>query len=230
MSGEIDHWKRAAAEEAVAQVQDGMVVGLGTGSTATLALEALARRMAAGLRIVGIPTSETIAARARSLGVPLTTFAEAPEIDLTVDGADEVERGSLDLIKGLGGALLREKIVACASRRVVIVADRTKLVDRLGNRVPVPVEVVAFGVEVTTRRLQRLGAVVTARHDGEGRPYVTDGGNLILDCAFGPIADPRDLEARLRATVGVVETGLFIGIASEAVIAGADGAVRLHRA
>lgn len=227
---ETGHRKRAAALEAVAEVRDDMVVGLGTGTTASLALEALARRVVAGLRVVAIPTSEAIASRARALGVPLTSFADHQWIDLAIDGADEIERAGLDLIKGLGGALLREKIVACASRRLLIVADESKLVDRLGNRVPVPVEVAAFGVEATARRLERLGATVTPRAEPDGSPYVTDGGNRIVDCAFGPITDVADLEGRLRGVVGVVETGLFVGIASEAIVAGRNGVRRLHRA
>src|SRR5689334_3553622 len=153
-----DALKRAAAEAAVELVEDGMVVGLGTGSTAAFAIEALARRHRQGLNFLGIPTSERTAAQARAAGIPLTSFAEHRQIDLTIDGADEVERGTLNLIKGLGGALLREKIVAAASRRLAIVVDGSKLVGRLGTRVPVPVEVVAFGLEATSESLAVLGA------------------------------------------------------------------------
>ena len=153
-----DAQKRAAAEAAVALVQDGMVVGLGTGSTAAFAIDALAERVRQGLRILGIPTSERSAAQARDGGIPLTSFAEHRRIALTIDGADEIAVGSLDLIKGLGGALLREKIVAAASDRLVIVADAPKLVERLGTSVPVPVEVVPFGWETTAERLAALGA------------------------------------------------------------------------
>lgn len=228
--GQIEHFKRVAAEEAAALVQDGMVIGLGTGSTAAMVVEALAGRIAAGLRIVAIATSERTAAQARALAVPLSSFEEYPKIDLTLDGADQIECPSLDLIKGLGGALLREKIVACASRRLVVVADETKCVDRLGNRVPLPVEVVPFGWPTTVRRLEALGASTTRRLAAEdGTPFVTDGGHYIVDCAFGPITDAAALEDRLARTVGVVESGLFIGLAAEAVVGGADGCRRLVR-
>jgi ribose 5-phosphate isomerase A len=205
-----------------------MVVGLGTGSTAAFALEALAERMRAGLRIVGVPTSNATAEHARALGIPLKGFAEHEEIDLTIDGADEVERRSLALIKGHGGALLREKIVAAASRRVVIVADETKLVDRLGGKA-VPVEIVPFGWQATCRRLERLGAAVTQRHGADDAAFVTDGGNRIADCSFGPIADPADLAQRIKAVIGVIESGLFIDLAGEVIVAGPDGITVLGR-
>jgi ribose 5-phosphate isomerase A len=216
--------KRAAAEAAVALVEDGMAVGLGTGSTAAFAVEALARRVRMGLRVRAIPTSERTAAQARAGGIPLISFAECPRLDLTIDGADEIARGSLDLIKGLGGALLREKIVAAASDRLIIVADETKLVDRLGARAPVPVEVVAFGWETTAARLAALGVRPTARRDRSGAPFHTDGGNVILDCATGPIADAAALDRVLSAVVGVVETGLFIGMVERAIVAGTGSA------
>jgi ribose 5-phosphate isomerase A len=219
--------KRAAAEAAVELVQDGMVIGLGTGSTAAFAVEALARRYRQGLRFLGIPTSDRTAAQARAAGVPLTSFAEHRQIDLTIDGADEVERGTLNLIKGLGGALLREKIVAAASRRLVIIVDATKLVDQLGTRTPVPVEVVAFGLEATQAALQSLGASTSLRRSPAGDDFVTDSGNRILDCAFGAIADPARLEERIRGLVGVVENGLFIGLAQAVFVAGAAGIQRL---
>jgi ribose 5-phosphate isomerase A len=222
-----DALKRAAAEAAVALVEDGMIVGLGTGSTARFAVEALARRHREGLRFLGIPTSERTAAQATALGIPLTSFAEHRRIDLTIDGADEVERGTLNLIKGLGGALLREKIVASASRRLAIVVDGEKLVDRLGARTPVPVEVVAFGLEVSQAALQALGADARLRVSAPGKPFVTDGGNRILDCAFGPIADSIGLEERINRVVGVVECGLFIGRAGPVFVAEADGVHRL---
>jgi ribose 5-phosphate isomerase A len=224
-----DTLKRQAAEHAVAEVADGMVVGLGTGSTAAFALEALAERVKAGLRIVGIATSEATAQRAKALGIPLGGFAEHAAIDLVIDGADEVERASLALIKGHGGALLREKIVAAASRRLVIVVDETKLVERLGAK-PVPVEIVRFGWEVTYRRLLELAASVTLRRKTDGGAFVTDGGNFIADCAFGPIADPAELAQRIKALIGVVESGLFIGLAKAAVVAGAGGVRVLTRA
>jgi ribose 5-phosphate isomerase A len=219
--------KRAAAEAAAELVQDGMVVGLGTGSTAAFAVDALARRHRRGLRFVGIPTSERTAEQARAAGIPLTSFAEHRHIDLTIDGADEVERGTLNLIKGLGGALLREKIVATASQRLAIIVDGAKLVDRLGTRAPVPVEVVAFGLEATQATLEVLGASVRPRLSLAGEPFVTDSGNRILDCSFGPIADPARLEERIRRVVGVVESGLFIGRADPVFVADAAGVHRL---
>ncbi len=199
-----DEQKRSAAEAAAAMVEDGMVIGLGTGSTAYFAIEALIRRVRDGLRIRAIPTSERSAEQARAGGITLTTFAEHRRLDLTIDGADEIEAGSLNLIKGLGGALLREKIVAAASRRLVIVADSRKLVDRLGGTVPVPVEVVPFGWETTVERLRQLGTDPVPRRDQAGQPYCTDGGNRILDCRFGPIADPAALDLQIGRTVGVV--------------------------
>src|SRR5271155_2190780 len=207
MDNAIDELKKAAANWAVAQLKDGMVVGLGSRSTATFAVAEIGRRMKSGLHIVGIPTSENTAEQARSLGIPLSTLGEHPEIDVTIDGADEVELHTLNLIKGGGGNLLREKIVATASRRLVIVADQSKLVDRLGSRAPVPVEVAQFGWQSTARRLAALGPEPVPRVDSEGKMFVTDGGNFILDCAFGAIASPADLQARLDATVGVVEHG-----------------------
>jgi ribose 5-phosphate isomerase A len=225
-----DALKRAAAEAAVELVQDDMVVGLGTGSTAAFAVEALARRHRQGLRFLGIPSSERTAAQARAAGIPLTSFAEHRQIDLTIDGADEVERGTLNLIKGLGGALLREKIVAAASRRLAIIVDGTKLVDRLGTHVPVPVEVVTFGLDATRAALEVVGASIRLRLSPAGDPFVTDGGNRILDCGFGPIADPARLERRIERVVGVIESGLFIGRADPVFVADAAGVRRLDSA
>jgi ribose 5-phosphate isomerase A len=226
-----DALKRAAAEAAVGLVEGGMIVGLGTGSTAAFAVEALARRHREGLRFIGIPTSERTAAQARAAGIPLSSFAEHRQIDLTIDGADEVERGTLNLIKGLGGALLREKIVANASRRLAIVVDGAKLVDRLGTHAPVPVEVVAFGLEVTRAALEVFAAEAKPRLTPAGDLFVTDGGNRILDCHFaGPIADPARLEDRIRRVVGVVESGLFIGRADPVFVADAEGVHRLDSA
>ena len=217
--------KRQAAEAAVAEVVDGMVLGLGTGSTAALAVELLGERVQAGLRIVGIPTTERTAAQARTLGIPLAGFAEYARIDLTIDGADEVHTGTLDLIKGLGGALLREKIVAAASRRMTVVVDEGKLVAGLGG-VRLPVEIVAFGHEATLAHLGNAGADVLVRIGADGLPFVTDGGNLIADCTFSAIPDPAALHARLKSLVGVVETGLFIGMATR-VIAGTQAGPRI---
>lgn len=225
-----DALKRAAAEAAVKLVQNDMVVGLGTGSTAAFAIEALARRHRDGLRFVGVPTSERTAALATAADIPLTSFREHRQIDLTIDGADEVERGTLNLIKGLGGALLREKIVAAASRHLAIIVDRTKLVDRLGMQAPVPVEVVSFGLEATRAALEVLGASVRQRVSVAGEPFVTDNGNRILDCYFGAISDPARLEERIRRVVGVVESGLFISRADPVFVADADGVHRLDSA
>jgi ribose 5-phosphate isomerase A len=227
---ERDTLKRAAAEAAVQLVEQDMVVGLGTGSTAAFAIEALARRHRQGLRFVGIPTSERTAAQAAAANIPLTSFAQHRQIDLTIDGADEVERGTLNLIKGLGGALLREKIVAAASHRLAIVVDETKLVDQLGTRTSVPVEVVDFGLEPTRESLEVLGASVRLRLSPEGRPFVTDGGNRILDCNFDRISQPARLEERIRHVVGVVESGLFIGRADPVFVADAAGVRRLDSA
>jgi ribose 5-phosphate isomerase A len=221
-----DPRKLAAAEAAAALVEDGMVVGLGSGSTASLAVAAIGRRTAQGLHIVGIPTSEHTAEQARTLGIPLTTLAERDTIDLTIDGADEIERGSLNLVKGLGGALLREKIVASASRRLVIVADDDKLVDHIGQDFrPIPVEVAPFGWQSTARRLAALGAEWTERMTPEGKPFYTDGGNLILDCRFRSPEPARIMLQRLDATVGVMEHGLFLGMTAEAIIGQANGEV-----
>jgi ribose 5-phosphate isomerase A len=222
-----DELKREAAEAAVALVRNDMIVGLGTGSTASYAIEALARRHRLGLRFAGIPTSERTAAWAAAAGIPLTSFAAHRQIDLTIDGADEVERGTLNLIKGLGGALLHEKIVAAASRRLAIVVDGTKLVDRLGAHTPVPVEVVEFGLEPTRAALEALGATVRPRITQAGDPFVTDSGNRILDCQFDPILDPAQLEERIGRVVGVVESGLFINRADWVFVADAAGVHRL---
>jgi ribose 5-phosphate isomerase A len=223
MIGDRDRLKRAAALRAIEEVEDGMVLGLGTGSTAAFVVEGLAARVAAGLRVVGIPTSERTAAQARRLGIPIATFAEYQKLDLTIDGADEVELGTLHLIKGLGGALLREKIVAAASRRLVIVVDQEKLVERLGEHTPVPVEVTQFGWQATAAALSALGCILERRYGIGEQPFVTDGGNFILDCRFGPLADPGDVERRIAITVGAVESGLFVGRSSVVVVASTTG-------
>lgn len=222
-----DALKRAAALRAIEEVEDGMVLGLGSGSTAEFAVEALGKRVAQGLEIVAIPTSERTAALARRLGVRTSSFAEHRQLDLTIDGADEVERGTLDLIKGKGGALLREKIVAAASARLVIVVDSGKLVDRLGERSPVPVEVAAFGWEATAFALEKLGSIPRLRTVASGEPFLTDGGNLILDCDFGPIDAAAALEARIATTVGAIESGLFVGRTSAVVMASEEGVAML---
>ena len=222
MSEDRDRLKRLAAYRAVEEVEDGMILGLGTGSTAAFVVEGLAARVRAGLRITGIPSSERTAEQARRLGIPIATFAEYQQLDLTIDGADEVELGTLNLIKGLGGALLREKIVAAASRRLVIVVDQEKLVDRLGEHTPVPVEVTRFGWQRTAAALAALGCAPVRRYAGE-EPFISDEGHFILDCQFGPIADPALLERRIADTVGTVESGLFIGRTSMVVAATTTG-------
>jgi ribose 5-phosphate isomerase A len=226
---ERDALKKAAAYRAIEYVKDGMVVGLGTGSTAFFVVQGLGERVAQGLKIVGIPTSERTAAQARGLNIPLSSLAENPAIDLTIDGADEVERGTLQLIKGLGGALLREKIVAAASGQLVIVVDEEKLVGRLGDHTPVPVEVVQFGWQATAAALRRLGAEPVLRDATEDHPFITDGGNYILDCRFGTISDPALLERQIGMTVGVVESGLFIDRASAVIVASSGGVEVLTR-
>jgi ribose 5-phosphate isomerase A len=224
----VDARKLAAADAAAALVEDGMIVGLGSGSTATLAVAAIGKRTSQGLRIVGIPTSEKTAVQARALGIPLVTLEDRDHIDLTIDGADEIERDSLDLVKGLGGALLREKIVASISRRLVIVADESKLVDRLGeNARPIPVEIAPFGWKTTANRLSSLGAEWTQRLTPEGKLFITDGGHMILDCRFRSPVSARSLQQRLDATVGVMEHGLFLGMTSEAIV-GRDSGEPLH--
>ncbi len=225
---ERERQKRAAAARTVEFVMPGMVLGLGSGSTAELVLKALAVRVAQGLRVAGIPTSQRTEARARQLGLTLTDFATYRHIDLTIDGADEVERGRLNLIKGRGGALLREKIVAAASARMIVVVDESKLVDRLGTLGPLPVEIVAFGWQVVLDRLAESGAVPTLRRVG-AMPFVTDGGNYIADCVFPGIADPEALQARLAAMIGIVESGLFVGLADTVVIGGRSGIEIIER-
>ena len=218
-----DELKRAAALRAIEEVEDGMVVGLGTGSTASFVVEGLGAHVAGGLRVVGIPTSERTAAQARRLGIPIATFVEHQRLDLTIDGADEVQLGTLDLIKGLGGALLREKIVAAASNRLIIVVDQEKLVEQLGEHTPLPVEVTQFGWQATAVALAKLGCVPERRYAVGEQPYVTDGGNYILDCRFGPLTDPAAIEESIAMTVGVVESGLFVGRSSMVVVASMTG-------
>jgi ribose 5-phosphate isomerase A len=225
-----NEWKKVAAESAAQLVEDGMLVGLGTGSTAAFFLTALARRLSSErLRITGIPTSEHTAALARELKIPLTTFAEHSRLDLTVDGADEVELGTLFLIKGHGGALLREKIVAAASDRMVVVADETKISERLGTLSTVPVEVVQFGWQTTLKRLGELGGNPALRLGADRTPVVTDGGNYIADCAFGGMASPKETAHHLDHVIGAVEHGLFLGFAREVIVGGSYGIKILKR-
>ena len=227
---EQDLAKRAAAARALDFVTPGMRLGLGTGSTAAAFVALLGERVAAGLDLIGVPTSERTAEQARTLGIKLTTLEEEPELDLTIDGADEYD-SALRLIKGGGGALLREKIIATASRRMIVIADASKEVETLG-RFPLPVEVNRFGLAATRAAVIRAGAAcgcegaVAVRQGRPGETFGTDGGHLILDCHFGRIADPEELTARLNAIPGVVENGLFIGIAC-AVIRAAPGGVTI---
>lgn len=222
--------KHAAALRALDFVQPGMRLGLGTGSTAALFVAALAQRVAQGLRITCVPTSEATRVQAARLSIPLTTLDETPELDLTIDGADEFDP-ALQLIKGGGGALLREKIVAAASARMIVIADSSKQVARLG-RFPLPVEVNIFGLESTLRQVSRVakshGSMggVALRRDASGLAFITDGGHCILDCAFGMIADAPKLSLALHAIAGVVEHGLFLGLASTIIVADHAG-VRL---
>jgi ribose 5-phosphate isomerase A len=223
--------KRQAAERAAALVEDGMKLGLGTGSTARLVLEALARRRERGelSSIVGVPTSVDTREHATRLGIPLATLDDEPLLDLTLDGADEVDPG-LELIKGLGGALLWEKIVAAASARLVIVVDESKLVDRLGTKAPVPVEVIPFGWRTLDAPLRALGTEPRLRTREDGSPFITDGGHYIVDCRFeAGIDDPYQVEDRLRRLPAVVETGLFLGMAGMVVVAGGEGVRTLRR-
>jgi ribose 5-phosphate isomerase A len=224
---DADVLKRQAAARALEFVQPGMRLGLGTGSTARHFIELLAERVHAGLNVVGVPTSEATRADAQRLGVPLTTLEETPELDLTVDGADEIAP-DLSLIKGGGGALLHEKIVASASAQMAVIADESKWVQTLG-RFPLPIEVVSFGLAATRRAVEKAAVAsgcsgaAHLRRGKDGHPFVTDGGHLILDATLERIDDPRSLAARLAGIPGVVEHGLFIDLAKTAVISGPNG-------
>jgi len=223
----LDAAKRNAAIGAVAAVERKMVLGLGSGSTASIAIELIGRRVAEGLDVVGIPTSERTAELARKLGIPLTDFGRHKRIDLTIDGADQIEEGTLHLIKGLGGALLREKIVAEASARMIVIADHTKLVRELGPATALPVEIVPFGWELALEKIAALGCTATLRR--QEQVFVTDGGNFIADCRFAQIPDAALLQAQLKRTTGVIETGLFVGLASQAILGDDQGVTVLER-
>lgn len=209
--------KRAAAEASLRFLKDGQIVGIGTGSTVEYFIAMLGKRVKEGLKIRGIPTSERSRQQAAELGIALTTLDECPEIDVTVDGADEVDP-QLRLIKGGGGALLREKIVASASKQVVIIADSSKQVPVLG-KFALPVEVIKFAQNVVARKIEKLGAKVSLRCAPDGEPFLTDENNHILDCHFGQIADPDRLAGQLSDMPGIVEHGLFIGMASVVLVA-----------
>lgn len=228
-----EQYKQQAAERALALIEAGMTLGLGTGSTAARFVDLLARRVAQGLKVSCVATSEATRAQAERLGIPLIDFDRRPFLDLTLDGADEID-GELRLIKGGGGALLREKIVAAASERMVVVADHSKRVATLGA-FPLPVEAVRFGIAATRSMIEVLAAdagcegEITLRVRADGAPFVTDSGNFILDCAFGRIDEPEALDEVLKLVPGAVENGLFLGIADTAIIAGPDGVVVLER-
>lgn len=230
MTVDLEPLKREAAEAAIdAEVRSGMVLGLGTGSTAAWLLEGLARRLSEGAlsELAGVPTSDRTARRCRELGIPLIDLERGPSLDLAIDGADEIGP-DLSLIKGLGGAHLREKVVARSAERFVVVADETKLVSRLGERAPVPVEVIPFARPLCERLLLAAGWRPMLRGDGDG-PWITDEGNLILDCRRDDWGDPSRLGAGLHQIPGVVEHGLFLGMTAAAYVACADG-VRLLQA
>ncbi len=222
-----DDYKLNAAMRAMDLIEPGMKLGLGTGSTAAKLVDLLGRKVKEGLDVVCVPTSEATRLQAETLGIRLSTLDETPFLDLTIDGADELD-GELRLIKGGGGALLREKIVATASERMVVIADHTKRVEVLG-RFPLPVEVVRFGMTATRQMIQEVAAdagcagAITLRLGKDRQPFVTDSGNCIFDCAFGAIADPELLDEALKCVPGVVENGLFLGIADLAIIGGPGG-------
>jgi ribose 5-phosphate isomerase A len=230
VSEEVSRYKQQAAERAVEYVQSGMVVGLGHGSTAAFAVRCLAEILRADqLRdVVAVPCSTQVEGEAQQLGIPLTTLEEHPVVDLTIDGADEVDP-NLNLIKGGGGALLREKIIAQASRREVIIVDETKLSPLLGTRWAVPIEVVPFGWRSQAAYLESLGASITVRQGADGSPFRTDQGNMILDSHFGPMPEPALVADQLNRRAGIVEHGMFIGLASEVIVAGREGVRHLKR-
>jgi len=221
-----DESKRLAAERSMAYVHDGMRVGLGTGTTSKFVLELLGERVRAGLKIVGVPTSRAAEELARKSGIPLTTFAEAGELDIAIDGADEVGP-NLALIKGGGGALLHEKIVASAAKQFIVVVGEGKVVPMLG-KFPLPVEVIPFAGALVKKRLSTLGANPVLRKTGN-TPYLTDEGNWIFDCHFDSIPNPERTAAELRAIVGVVEHGLFLGMATRVIVADGQGISVLER-
>jgi ribose 5-phosphate isomerase A len=211
------HIPTLVAERALEMVPDGAAIGLGSGRASTAFVQALGKRVQAGLRVRAVPTSQGTADLARQLGIPLITLADVERLDLTVDGADEVDP-QLNLIKGYGRALVREKIVAAASRKLVILVDSSKLVPVLGTRGKLPVEVVPIGLPFCRRRLLELTHQPVIPYEAEGRLYLTDNGNYILDCQVGPIADPWALEAAIRGIPGVVGTGLFLGMADTVLV------------
>ena len=223
----MDDLKKQASIAALEAIKDGMIVGLGTGSTATHFIRELGVRVQAGLRVHGIPTSEESRKLAAEVGIPLTTLREHPIIDVTVDGADEVS-DDLDLMKGLGGALVREKVVAHASKKVIIVVDETKLTGRLGVKAPIPIEVVPFALEVARSQLILWGGEAKLR-EKEGKPFVSDNGNYILDWWHGPIDQPWALEKQIKGVTGIVDSGIFANVASQVIAATSAGIRKLQR-
>jgi ribose 5-phosphate isomerase A len=225
---EREELKKLAGEEAVKYIKDGMIVGLGTGSTVEYTLRKLGKKVGEGLNIQGIPTSIHTKRIANEENIPLTTLEENPEIDLTVDGADEVD-SYLNLIKGGGGALTREKIIAFNSKKVIIVIDDSKVVKALGIDFPLPVEVIKFGWTSTKKTLEKFGCEVKLREIMENEPYITDNGNYILDCEFERIEDPEQLDADINLIPGIVETGLFIGLVDEVIVGSKQGVMTLDK-
>jgi ribose 5-phosphate isomerase A len=222
-----DEAKRMAARRALEFVEDGMLLGLGSGTTSAMFIQELGARVKQGLRVRGIATSVASQQLAESLSIPITTFEESPVLDLAVDGADEVGPG-LSLIKGGGGALLREKIVASAARKFIVIADSTKVVHQLG-RFPLPVEVIKMALPIVSRKLDALGLNPKLRHHPDGSKYITDEGNYILDCSCGEISNHVKTAADIRGIAGVVEHGLFLGMASLALIASDKGVVKISK-
>ncbi len=228
--GWIEEARKRAASEAVKHVKDGFTVGLGSGSTAAYAIKELGRKIRREKwKILGVPTSHQALRLAVASGIPLTTLEEHPQLDLTIDGADQIDR-ELDLIKGMGGALTREKVVASATRQLVIVADQTKLAEKLGKNQPLPVEVLPFALPIVILKIEKMGGKPTIR-EGEGKvgPIVTDNGNLIIDTDFGPINSPKELNSELKSIPGVIETGLFIDMADVVYVGKPEGVDKLKR-
>ncbi len=215
--------KERAAAEAVKYIEDGMVVGLGSGSTAAAAIKLIGHRVKReDLHIVGVPTSRDSEELARSVGIQVGELSENPDVDITIDGADEVDP-RLDMIKGLGGALVREKMVAISTDIELIVVDYSKLVRYLGQKAPLPVEIVRFAYEATVKRLSKLGCMTTMRATSKGDLFITDNGNYIVDCKFQSIDDPKRMESELNLMPGVVDNGLFVGLADKVIVASQEG-------
>lgn len=223
----MEEFKRQASIAALDAVRDGMIIGLGSGTTATFFIRELGARVKQGLRVHGIPTSEDSRKVAIEAGVPLTTFREHPVIDVTVDGADEVS-DKLDLLKGRGGALVREKVVAHASRHVIIIVDESKLTGRLGRKFPIPVEVIPFAVDVVRAQLKVWSGDSDIRHI-DGKPFISDNGNFVLDWAHGRVDHPAELEKQLKGLTGVVDSGIFTDVANLVIAATTTGIRKLER-